>query len=78
MDKETAKAINDLSKKINGIETKLDRFFNNRADENKENITVTQNGLVETFENTEINAQSIIDVENSIVEIYEMLESEVE
>lgn len=47
MDKDTARAINALSNKINAIDQKLDAYFNHRCDKSDENISVNGGGITE-------------------------------
>lgn len=50
MDKETAKALNALSRKINAIDEKLDAYFNRRCDKSDDGIAVNNGGITEIGE----------------------------
>ena len=47
MDKETAKAINTLSVKLNEMTQRLDTFINMRCNNITANNNITDNGLIE-------------------------------
>ena len=47
MDAETAKALKSLSEKINAVDRKIDKYFGNRCDQNAEEISVADGGIVE-------------------------------
>ena len=62
MDRETVKAINDLSKKINEMSEKIDAYFNSKHEDNKATIDyiamMTDTELPDgTTEEDGINAQ---------------------
>lgn len=47
MNKETARALNALSNKINAIDEKLDAYFNRRCDKSDSEIAVNNGGITE-------------------------------
>lgn len=74
MDAETAKALNSLSKKLNAIQQQLDRYFGLRTDELKTEVTDTQVGLAESYEQALANADELTNIELAVCEIYENME----
>lgn len=50
MDRETAKAINNISNKLNEVERKLDMFFNQKCDTNAENIEINTDTIATVME----------------------------
>ena len=69
MDKEIAKAINTLSKKINEITKSLDTMFNKKYDENKEDIISAEQTLTDMdLQNIETE-QIITDMDLRILEL---------
>ncbi len=50
MDRETAKAINALSKKMNEIDAKLDRYLSNRCDNTDDEVELQSECLDESAE----------------------------
>ena len=71
MDAETAKAINAVSKKINEVDRKLDRYIGLLTDALKLEVTDTQVGLAESYEQTLANAEELTNIELAVCEIYE-------
>ena len=71
MDAETAKAINAVSKKINEVDRKLDRYISLLTDALKLEVTDTQVGLAESYEQTLANAEELTNIELAVCEIYE-------
>lgn len=71
MDKETAKAINSLSKKINDIQLQLDRYFGNRCDQNSENIKIDENGLLEVAETVSLHDEAITELAQLVSDLKE-------
>lgn len=74
MDAETAKAINAVSKKINEVDRKLDRYIGLLTDALKLEVTDTQVGLAESYEQTLANADELTSIELAVCEIYEGME----
>lgn len=74
MDAETAKAINAVSKKINEVDRKLDRYISLLTDALKLEVTDTQVGLAESYEQTLVNADELTSIELAVCEIYESKE----
>ena len=81
MDKETVKAMNALSKKINDVQAKLDKFAQMLHLESTESIQANANdisdnrgGIMETFESTMNNEMELEDCRTAIMELYEMTE----
>lgn len=74
MDKETAKAINAVSNKLNRIDQKLDRFICLLTDALKLEVTDTQVGLAESYEQAIANADELTSIELAVCEIYESME----
>lgn len=50
MDRETAKAINNISNKLNEVERKLDMFFNQKCGTNTENIEINTDTIATVME----------------------------
>ena len=71
MDKETVKAINNLSKKINDIQLQLDRYFGNRCDQNSENIKIDENGLLEVAETVSLHDEAITELAQLVSDLKE-------
>ena len=74
MDAETAKAINAVSKKLNEVDRKLDRYIGLLTDALKIEVTDTQVGLAESYEQTLANADELTSIELAVCEIYEGME----
>ena len=74
MNKEIAKAINAVSKKINEVDRKLDRYISLLTDALKLEVTDTQVGLAESYEQTLANADELTSIELAVCEIYEGME----
>ena len=74
MDAETAKAINGVSKKLNEVERKLDRYIGLLTDALKLEVTDTQVGLAESYEQALANADELTSIELAVCEIYEGME----
>lgn len=47
MDAETARAINALSKKVNDLTRRLDSYLGSRCDQNAEEISVADGGIMD-------------------------------
>ena len=47
MDAETAKAINAISKKVNDLARRLDEHLGNRCDQNAEEISLADGGIMD-------------------------------
>ena len=80
MDRETVKAMNALSKKINDVQAKLDKFAQRlhlestkSIETNANDISDTMDGLTETFEAAGSNTDDISICMDAITEIYEMI-----
>ena len=71
MDKETAKAINSLSKKINDIQLQLDKYFGNRCDENSNNIKMDENGLLDVAETVSLHDEAITELAQLVSDLKE-------
>lgn len=71
MDNETAKALNNLSKKINAIQLQLDRYFGIRCDENLENIKMDENGLLEVAETVSLHDDAITELAQLVSDLKE-------
>lgn len=74
MDAETAKAINTVSKKVNEIDSKLDHYINLLTDALKLELTDTQLGLYESYEQALENADELTNIEIALCEVFESLE----
>lgn len=74
MDKETAKAINSVSKKVNEVDRKLDHYINLLTDALKLELTDTQVGLAESYEQALANADELTNIEIALCEVFESLE----
>lgn len=77
MDRETARAINNVSKRLNIVEKKMEAFLLERHEENKETIAVTnggvtdlENAVCEQSENTEAR---LTDVEVALCDLSEQI-----
>lgn len=71
MDKNTAKAINEVSKKVNDIQRRLDAFFNDRCDENKESVNITDGGVIDIAELLSLHNDAIIELADIVSELAE-------
>ena len=71
MDKETAKAINELSKKINAIQLQLDRYFTMKHEENLADIKLSENGLLEVAEMVSLHDGAISELAEMVSELKE-------
>lgn len=71
MDKETAKAINELSKKMNSIQLQLDRYFSMKHEENLTDIKLSENGLLEIAEMVSSHDEAISELAGMVSELKE-------
>ena len=71
MDKETAKAINELSKKMNSIQLQLDRYFSMKHEENLTDIKLSENGLLEVAEMISSHDEAISELAGIVSELKE-------
>ena len=71
MDIEVAKAINELSKKINSIQLQLDRYFTMKHEENLTDIKLSENGLLEVAEMISSHDEAISELAGIISELKE-------
>lgn len=80
MDKETAKAINNISKKSNEVERRLNEYFGKKCDENAENIEMVDTTMESMMLDTlpEIEESSIENSDNIDLIITELLPKIVE
>ena len=85
MDRETVKAMNALSKKINDVQAKLDKFAQRlhlestkSIEANANDISDNRQGLTETFESTLTNADDVAINRQAIEELFEMITAESE
>lgn len=62
MDMETAKAINNVSKRLNEVEKKLESFLLGKHKENRESIAVTDGGLVDVAEAVSVQDEAITEL----------------
>lgn len=62
MDIEVAKALNELSKKINSIQLQLDRYFSMKHEENSADIKLSENGLLDIAEIVSSHDGAIFDL----------------
>lgn len=71
MDKETAKAINTLSKKVNELARQLDNVLGGKCDENKESIIESEQSITNLdLQNLETE-QAFTDMDLRIMELEE-------
>ena len=66
--KEIFKAINEVSNKVNELSKKIDKYFNQRCDDNKTSINDSQDAICE--ESTYVD-ERLADVENALCELSE-------
>lgn len=71
MDIEVAKAINELSKKINSIQLQLDRYFTMKHEENLTDIKSSENGLLEVAEMISSHDEAISELAGIVSELKE-------
>lgn len=69
MTKEIAKAINDVSKKLNDMGSKSDRYFNQRCDENKEAIITAEQTITDMDLAMIESEQQMTDMDIRILEL---------
>lgn len=62
MDQETAKAINDLSKRMNNIEQQLEKFLLLKHEENREAIRTADGGIVDIAEIVSTHDEAIAEL----------------
>ncbi|MCM1297045.1 MAG: hypothetical protein NC311_16015 [Muribaculaceae bacterium] len=62
MDRETAKAINNLSKRLNDVERKLEEFLLAKHEENREAISTTDGGVVDIAEIVSTHDEAIAEL----------------
>ena len=71
MDNEVAKALNELSKKINSIQLQLDRYFTIKHEENSADIKLSENGLLEVAEMISSHGEAISELAGIVSELKE-------
>ena len=71
MDIEVAKALNELSKKINAIQLQLDRYFSIKHEENSTDIKLSENGLLEVAEMISSHDEAISELAGIVSELKE-------
>ena len=71
MDNEVAKALNELSKKINAIQLQLDRYFSIKHEENLTDIKLSENGLLEVAEMVSSHDEAISELAEMVSELKE-------
>lgn len=71
MDNEVAKALNELSKKINSIQLQLDRYFTIKHEENLTDIKLSENGLLEVAEMVSLHDEAISELARIVSELKE-------
>lgn len=71
MDAEVAKAINNVSKRLNEVESRLDQFFMEKHNESTKSIETTDGGLVEV-------ADLVSAHDDAIVELAELIATNME
>ena len=71
MDNEVAKALNELSKKINSIQLQLDRYFTIKHEENLTDIKLSENGLLEVAEMVSLHDEVISELARIVSELKE-------
>ena len=71
MDIEVAKALNELSKKINAIQLQLDRYFSIKHEENLTDIKLSENGLLEVAEMVSSHDEAISELAEMVSELKE-------
>ena len=71
MDIEVAKALNELSKKINAIQLQLDRYFTIKHEENLTDIKLSENGLLEVAEMVSSHDEAISKLARIVSELKE-------
>lgn len=71
MDIEVAKALNELSKKINSIQLQLDRYFTIKHEENLTDIKLSENGLLEVAEMVSLHDEAISELARIASELKE-------
>lgn len=69
MDRETAKAINNVSKRLSEVEQKLDNFLNSRIDENKALIKETESASIDSADALEEMNNAIMEISDTLSEI---------
>ena len=71
MDIEVAKALNELSKKINAIQLQSDRYFTIKHEENLTDIKLSENGLLEVAEMVSSHDEAISELARIVSELKE-------
>lgn len=71
MDIEVAKAINELSKKMNAIQLQLDRYFSMKHEKNSTDIKLSENGLLEVAEMVSSHDEVISELAGIVSELKE-------
>lgn len=75
MDAEVARELKTLSEKINAVDRKIDKYFGNRCDQNAEEISVADGGIMEMADIISAHDEAIGELANLISDM--MTESEV-
>ena len=80
IDKEIAKAIADVNKKVTEMCQSIDNLYEKLYNENANNInantsdiTDTQMAIAENYELTDNNSNDITDIQMAIAELYELI-----
>ncbi len=71
MDEEIAKALRELSEKINDVQRKIDRYFNNRCDNNAENIALVDCGIMDMAGEVSVHDEAIKELANVVSDLAE-------
>lgn len=69
MNREIAKAINTLSKKLNDVARTLDNVLGSKCDENKESITVSEQNITNLDLQSLETEQAFTDIDLRITEL---------
>ena len=71
MDREVAKAINNLSKKVNDLVQRVDNALGSRCDENKESITNAEQTITDLDLRSMESEQAATDLDLRVLELEE-------